>query len=152
MKACLASAAGLLLSLATVGACAQSTASCPQLPAGTGLHWERSGTDMLVICKAFDAGGQQALGVMLTAKAPDKPAGAREEKAEIDGRKARWYRTQIANRPDAQSRMAVVELDDDRWAQIWIDAPSDAALQASMAVARNLRFDPASMADATGRR
>lgn len=157
MKACLASAAGLLLSLAAAGASAQSTASqstaaCPQLPAGSGLRWEQSGTAALVICKALDDGGQQAFGVMLTTKEPDKPAGAREEKTEIDGRKARWYHTRIANRPDAQNRMAVIELEDERWAQLWIDAPSEAALQATMATVRNLRFDPASMADANPRR
>lgn len=148
MKACLASAIGLLLALAAFGAFAQSSGGCPQLPAGTGLRWERSGTAALVICKAFDAGGQQALGLMLTDKEPDKPAGAREEKTEIDGHKARWYRTRIANRPDAQSRMAVVDLGDERWAQIWIDAPSQTALQAAMAAAGGLRFDPASMANA----
>ncbi len=152
MKACLASAAGLLLSLAAAGASAQSTAGCPQLPAGTGLHWERSGTAALVICKALDAAGQQAFGVMLAAKEPDKPAGAREEKTEFDGRKARWYHTRIANRPDARSRMAVIELGDERWAQVWIDAPSEAALQAAMATVGTLRFDPASMADANTRR
>lgn len=88
---------------------------------------------------------------MLAAKEPDKPAGAREEKTEIDGRKARWYHTRIANRPDARSRMAVIELGEERWTQVWIDAPSEAALQAAMDVVRNQRFDPASMADANTR-
>lgn len=151
MKACFVIAASLLLSLAAPLASAQSSAGCPALPPGTALHWEQSGSATLVICKAFDAQGQQAFGVMLTAKEPDKPTGSREEKSEIDGHKTRWYRTQIANRPDAQNRMAVVELDDDRYAQIWIDAPDEATLQTSMAVARNLRFDPSRpMADASG--
>jgi hypothetical protein len=142
MKACLVSVAGLLLSLAAPLCPAQSASGCPTLPAGTDLHWEQSGTASLVICKAFNAQGTQAFGVMLTGKEPDKPAGSREEKGKIDGHKVRWYRSSIANRPDAKTRMAVVELDDDRYAQIWIDAPSDDALEATLSIARNLQFDP----------
>ncbi|SEK75965.1 hypothetical protein SAMN05428989_0747 [Pseudoxanthomonas sp. GM95] len=141
MKACLVSAAGLLLSLAAPLCAAQSVSGCPTLPTGTDLHWEQSGTSSLVICKAFDAQGTQAFGVMLTSKEPDKPSGAREEKGKIDGHKVRWYRSSIANRPDAKTRMAVVDLDDDRYAQIWIDAPSDAALEATIAVTSSLQFD-----------
>ncbi len=142
MKACLVSVAGLMLSLAAPLCLAQSASGCPALPAGTNLHWEQSGTARLVICKAFDAQGTQAFGVMLTDKEPDKPSGAREEKGKIDGHKVRWYRSSIANRPDAKTRMAVVDMDDKRYAQIWIDAPSDSALEATMSIARNLQFDP----------
>jgi len=142
MKACLASAAGLLLSLVATMSVAQSVNDCPVLPVGTALHWEQSGSASLVICKALDAQGAQAFGVMLTRKEPDKPSGAREEKTKIDGHKTRWYRSQIANRPDAQTRMAVIELDDDRYAQVWIDAPSAADLETSMATVRNLQFNP----------
>jgi hypothetical protein len=142
MKACLVSVVGLLLSLAASTSVAQSASSCPALPAGTNLHWEQSGSASLVICKALDLQGTQAFGVMMTSKEPDKPSGAREEKTKIDGHKARWYHAQIANRPDAQNRVAVIELDDDRYAQIWIDAPSESALETSMATVRSLQFDP----------
>ncbi|WDS36163.1 hypothetical protein [Pseudoxanthomonas sp.] len=141
MKACLVAVAGLLLSLATPLSLAQTASGCPILPTGTNLQWEQSGSSSLVICKAFDPQGVQAFGVMLTSKEPDKPSGAREEKGKIDGHKVRWYRSSIANRPDAKTRMAVVELDDDRYAQIWIDAPSDDVLEAAMSIARNLQFD-----------
>lgn len=142
MKARLVSATGLLLLLAAPMCLAQSAMTCPTLPVGTALHWERSGSGSLLICKALDAQGAQAFGVMLTSKAPDKPSGAREEKGVIDSHQARWYHAQIANRPDAQTRLAVIELDNDRYAQIWIDAPNQAALETSMATVRNLQFDP----------
>lgn len=142
MKAYLVSAAGLLLSLAAPMSLAQSLSGCPALPIGTGLHWEQSGSASLVICKALDAQGTQAFGVMLTSKEPDGPSGAREEKGRIDGHKARWYRSQIANRPDAQTRMAVIELDDDRYAQVWIDAPTAADLETRMATVSSLQFGP----------
>jgi len=139
MKACLCSAAGLLLALAAP-AFAQSS-GCPALPAGSALHWEQTGTDTLLICKALDDQGNQAFGVMLTAEpSMDPKRHNREEKGVIDGKEMRWYRTEIANRPDAQTRVAVVELDKDRYAQIWIDADSPAALQASMTTAERLDF------------
>lgn len=130
------------MSLAAPACLAQSASACPALPVGTPLHWEQNGTSSLMICKAFDAQGTQAFGVMLTDRKPDKPSGAREEKSEIDGHKARWYHSQIATRPGAQTRVAVIELDGDRYAQVWIDAPSEADLEARMATVRTLRFDP----------
>lgn len=130
------------MSLAAPACLAQSASGCPSLPVGTPLHWEQNGTSSLVICKAFDAQGAQAFGVMLTDRKPDKPSGAREEKSEIDGHKARWYHSRIATRPGAQTRMAVIDLGEDRYAQVWIDAPSEADLEARMATVRTLRFDP----------
>lgn len=115
---------------------------CPALPKGTDLQWQKTDGAGLTICKAVGADGNRVFGVMLTSEKPnlDTSRRNRAEEASIDGQEVRWYRTEIANQPNAQDRVTVLKLGPDRYAQIWVDAPDESVVAQRLAIAQQLSF------------
>ena len=110
--------------LAAAPAIAQD-ARCPPLPAGSGLHWQQQAGDGFVVCRARD-GERQVLGLMLTAKPTIKPLRRnRREEGHVGSHQVRWYQPDITDGGGEYKRVAVVELGEDRYAQVWIDPLSE---------------------------
>jgi len=129
-------------------ALAQSVAeNCPELPAGSSLHWEAVAGPDFVFCKAMrEPDGTQAFSVMLRAESAFRPERAlREEKAVIDGRKVSWYRGEVATQQNVHVRETLVELGRKSTAHIVLRADSETQLAENRWLAENLRFRPASV-------
>lgn len=134
-----ATIATFLLALLPLAASAQQ--ACPQLPPDSGLQWDVQPGDGFRVCRAVDPEGRQVFGVMLTSKPTLNPRRRnREEEAVIAGREVHWYRPEVATAAGGERRVTVVELDDDYYAQIWIDAPDRLQLRQAMNVAEHLAF------------
>lgn len=150
MKAssCLAS---LCLMLSSVTASAQQSPSCPQLPPASGLQWNQlAGADYLA-CKAMDGEGRQVLGLMLTTRNPKitLTRSLRAEKGVVDAEEMHWYKLDLGGRelPQMESRrLTVVELQDDHYAQIWIDANTSEELASMQSLVQAMDLKPASLA------
>lgn len=119
---------------------AQSSAQrCPTLPASAGLTWERLDGPDFVFCKAKDADGGQAFGVMLTKSPTFKPRRAnREEKVVIGGRELYWYRGE--GLADPLTRETVLELPGGGVAQISLRAREPGQLAERLRLAESLDF------------
>src|SRR5690606_27546971 len=84
-----------IAALLPLPALAQAPATCPELPASSGLSWESTQGDDFLFCKAVREDGFQAFSVMLREESTVRERfGLREEKGVIDGHKVRWYRGQ----------------------------------------------------------
>lgn len=131
----------LSLLCAAGAAQAQDTAGCPKLPDDAVLAWEHranAGTDF---CRALRPDGSEAFGVYIARKAPFEPKrGNREEKDTIDGQSIYWYRSEVAGRPNVETRETLVELPDGRVAHIWLQASSPERLKEEIGTARSMRF------------
>lgn len=140
MKATTLLATALLLVAGTVHA--QSTTTCPTLPANAGLSWERMDGSGYTFCKAIrEADGHQVLAVMITTEAPFRPRRSnRVEEIWIDGAENWWYRSDLAG-SSVEVRETLVELDRDHVAHISLRASNDQELAESKSLAEALRFD-----------
>lgn len=126
-----------LLALAFASGAAAQDVPCPGLPSGSNLHWEHKAGDGFILCRALD-GDRQVLSVMLTETPVTKlPRRNREEEGWVGTHQVRWYLPDVAQ--DAGSkRITVVELGDNRYAQVWVDASSDAELQQLLLLAQGI--------------
>lgn len=134
-----------LASLGLAGsAIAQDAPMCPQLPANTGLTWEYRGSGDTQLCRALRSDGSEAFGVVISAKPTFEPARSdRAERSTVDGREVRWYRAELAQKPGVQGRETLIELPNGRSAHLWLQADSDATLEADLQMLQGLRFQPA---------
>lgn len=122
-------------------AAAPTAGACPRLPPETGLTWEYRNAGEADLCRALRADGSEAFGLFIARTSPfDPKAGNRAEEGMIDGREVRWYRTEIASRPNMRGRETLVELPDGRVAHIWLQAPSETALRESLNLAQSMQF------------
>lgn len=137
------STAWLLLALPLAGLSqAHAAGGCPHLPADTGLVWEHRAAGDADFCRALRADGSEAFGLYIAKKVPFKPRGGdRAESGRIDGRPIDWYRSEVAGRPNVQTRETLVELPDGRVAHIWLQAASDTGLRDSIGLAQSIQFD-----------
>lgn len=120
---------------------AQSTATCPALPADSGLSWETKMAGDTQFCRALRDDGSEAFGLYIASRSAFKPGRAnRAEEANIDGRSTYWYRSELAAQPDVQARETVINLRDGRVAYLWIQAHSSQELSSAMAQTGSLRF------------
>jgi len=128
--------------LAPFQAFAQTTVTCPQLPADGGLRWETSEGPDFLYCKAVrDADGEQAFGVMLRQKSPFRTYRARRtEEAIIGGREVHWYRGNVSSQPDAIVRETLVELDNGFTAHIMLRADSEEERAEKQRLVERLQF------------
>ena len=134
-------AAALLFAAGT--AQAQSTTTCPTLPANVGIAWEQMEGKNYTFCKAIrDADGHQVLAVMITGEAPFSPRRAnRVQEVWIDGAENWWYRSELSGTVGVEVRETLVELDRDHVAHISLRASSEQELTQAMSLAEALRFD-----------
>lgn len=134
----------LSLMVAAGAAQAQEAAGCPKLPDDVVLAWEHranAGTDF---CRALRPDGSEAFGVYIAHKAPFEPKrGNRVEQDTIDGQSIYWYRSEVAGRPNVETRETLVQLPDGRVAHIWLQASSPERLQEEIGTARGMRFQTA---------
>lgn len=140
-----------LLVLPAATALAQQAQNCPQLPPQANLQWSERNDNGFIVCRASTADGRQVLGMMLTSRDPNIPLARnlREEKASIAGETVHWYRPDLGGRDMpglASRRVTVVELGDDRYAQIWIDAGDTQELQSLQSIVQGLDMTPSSLA------
>ncbi|TWT20726.1 hypothetical protein [Luteimonas wenzhouensis] len=130
-----------IAALLPLPALAQAPATCPELPASSGLSWESTQGDDFLFCKAVREDGFQAFSVMLREESTFRERfGLREEKGVIDGHKVRWYRGQLPNR-DAIVRETLIELDDGLTAHIMLRVEDERQLADSLRLAGMLRFN-----------
>lgn len=131
----------LTLLVAAGAAQAQEAAGCPKLPDNAVLAWEHRASAGTDFCRALRADGSEAFGVYIAAKAPFEPKrGNRVEQDTIDGHAIYWYRSEVAGRPNVETRETLVQLPDGRVAHIWLQANSADGLKEEIATARGLRF------------
>jgi hypothetical protein len=120
---------------------AQSSGTCPSLPADSGLTWETKTAADTQFCRALRADGSEAFGLYIASRTAFKPGRAnRAEEASIDGRATYWYRSELAAQPDVQARETVINLPDGRVAYLWIQAHSSQELSSAIAQTGALRF------------
>ena len=137
----------IALALAPVHAFAQAVEErCPELPPGSELIWSASEGPDFTYCRALRADGEQAFSVMLRPESSFRGTRSlREEEAVIDGHKVRWYRGEVALRPDTLVRETLVELDRRRTAHFMLRAGSEEQLARNMRAAESVRFRTANV-------
>lgn len=132
------------LFLASTAAWSQEAPPCPTLPASAGLQWEQRVDANFIACKAVAADGRQVLNVMLTSRDPKirLERRLREEESTFSGEEIHWYRLDLGGQETspamASRRITVVEFDDDRYAQVWINANSPEELGTLISLAQQL--------------
>lgn len=128
---------GLLAAMAALPAAAQESA-CPPLPAGSQLQWQAQPGDGFLVCRAVD-GERTVLGMMLTQQPTlDLKRRNREEQGSIGLHEVRWYQPEIAVDTGVRKRVTIVELGNNRYAQVWVDAASDEELQRLLLMAEGI--------------
>jgi hypothetical protein len=116
-------------------------ATCPTLPAGSTLHWQEQAGDGFTVCRALD-GERQVIGVMLTSEPTvNLRRRNRQEEGSIGTHEVHWYQPEIAEQIGERKRITVVELGDDRYAQVWVDASSDDELRRLLSLARGIALN-----------
>lgn len=132
------------LCLFSAAAWAQTAPPCPTLPANAGLEWQQRVDATFIACKAVAADGREVLNVMLTSRDPRirLERRLREEESAFSGEEIFWYRPDLAGQETspamASRRITVVELDNDRYAQVWINADSPEELGSLISLAQQL--------------
>lgn len=131
------------LFLASAAAWSQEAPPCPTLPASAGLQWEQRVDATFIACKAVTHDGRQVLNVMLTSRDPKIrfERRLRAEESTFSGEEIHWYRLDLGGRdmPGMDSRrITVVEFDNDRYAQVWINASSPEELGTLISLAQQL--------------
>ncbi len=117
---------------------------CPSLPAASGLQWQEKSGAGFIACKAIASDGHQSLNLMLTSRDPDLrlSRSQRAEEGRFSGKELRWYIPEVAGRDASQiasrRRITVIELGNDQYAQVWIDATSPEELGKLQALAEKL--------------
>jgi len=124
----------ICLMLAAMGAVggvqAQQANPCPQLPADAGLTWDVGGSAGNQLCRALRADGSEAFGLVLSDKPAFEPQRSdRAEAGQVAGRDVYWYRAELAQKPGTQARETLLKLPDGRSMHVWLQAPSNEALQ-----------------------
>lgn len=120
---------------------AQTAFVCPALPASTGLTWEHKPAGNAEFCRALRADGSEAFAVFVTDKAPFKPNRSdRAERGAIGGLEVTWYRSEIAGKPNVQSRETLVDLPDGRVAHVSFQASDASAMGTVMEQAGLMQF------------
>lgn len=133
---------GTALLLAMGVAQAQSSGSCPTLPASSGLAWEKLDGDGYTFCKAIRTDGHQVLAVMIAGESPFRARRSnRMQQAVIDGSETWWYRGDVDSSTGVEVRETLVEVDRRRVAHISLRATGEDDLSQAMALAETLRFD-----------
>jgi hypothetical protein len=131
---------GLLAAATASDAAAQATA-CPPLPAGSDLRWEQQTGDGFTVCRAME-GERQVLGLMLTAEPTvNLRRRNREEEGMIGRYEVHWYQPEIAVQTGERKRVTIVELGEDRYAQVWVDAASDDELRGLLTLAQGIALN-----------
>jgi hypothetical protein len=59
----------------------------------------------------------------------------------IGSHEVRWYEPEIAAQTGERKRVTIVELGDDRYAQIWVDASSDDELRQALSLAQGIALN-----------
>ncbi len=141
MKAKILLAAAAMLMAGAVQA--QSTGTCPTLPANSGLAWDTLIGPEYTFCKAIrEDDGRQVLAVMITTEAPFRPKrGNRVQATVIDGIENWWYQSELSGTTGVEVRETLVELDRDHVAHISMRGTSQDDLADGMSLAEALRFD-----------
>lgn len=130
----------LAIAWATPQASAQD-ATCPALPAGSNLHWQQQAGNGFTVCRALD-GERQVIGVMLTSSPTvNLQRRNREEEGSIGAYEVHWYQPEIAVSTGERKRVTIVELSDDRYAQVWVDAANDAELRQLLSLAEGIALN-----------
>ncbi|WP_374319328.1 hypothetical protein [Pseudoxanthomonas kaohsiungensis] len=130
----------LAIAWATPQASAQD-ATCPALPAGSNLHWQQQAGNGFTVCRALD-GERQVIGVMLTSSPTvNLQRRNREEEGSIGAYEVHWYQPEIAVSTGERKRVTIVELGDDRYAQVWVDAANDAELRQLLSLAEGIALN-----------
>ena len=130
----------LAIAWATPQASAQD-ATCPALPAGSNLHWQQQAGNGFTVCRALD-GERQVIGVMLTSSPTvNLQRRNREEEGSIGAYEVPWYQPEIAVSTGERKRVTIVELGDDRYAQVWVDAANDAELRQLLSRAEGIALN-----------
>lgn len=131
----------LLATLASADALAQQSPACPQLPASANMHWNARIADATAFCQALQANGTQAFGLYISSERGFKPRrGDRLEQGSLDGQPVFWYRSEIAGDPNVESRETALELREDVWVHVWMQATSKEELDRTLQVASQLGF------------
>jgi hypothetical protein len=122
------------LTVAVMGAAggvqAQQANPCPQLPANAGLTWDVGGSAGNQLCRALRADGSEAFGLVMSNKPAFEPQRSdRAEAGQVGGRDVYWYRAELAQKPGTQARETLLKLPDGRSMHVWLQAPSNEALQ-----------------------
>lgn len=133
---------GLLLAASAFDATAQDAAGiCPPLPAGSTLRWEAKTGNGFTVCRALE-GERQVLGLMLTRQPTvNLLRRNREEEGTIGTHEVRWYQPEIAAQGAERRRITIVELGEDRYAQVWVDASNDAELRQLLTLAQGIALN-----------
>ena len=140
-KTTILAAAALMLAPAAVSAQSAPSGHCPQLPAGAGLSWESQAMGDSDFCRALRSDGSEAFGLYITPDPSFEPRRSMaEEPGRIDGREVRWYRAEIASAPGIEARETLLELNDGRFAHIWLQAGSAQDLATTFQTVGKLRF------------
>ena len=132
------------LTLFSTVAWAQTAPACPTLPADAGLTWEQRVDATFITCKALTDDGRQVFNLMLTARDPkiSLERRLRQEESTFSGEEMYWYQPNLGGQETlpqmASRRIAVVEYEDDRYAQVWINAASPEELASLISLARKL--------------
>jgi len=121
----------------------QASVRCPALPASSGLQWEERANTGFLACKARTDDNGKSMNLLLTSRDPDLrlSRSRREEPGVFSGQSLHWYVPELAGQDEsvaASRRIAVVELGEGQYAQIWIDAKSPEALAELQALAGKL--------------
>lgn len=136
--------AGLLLLLVSPTVQAQQALECPNLPAGSRLHWEKQSQSDFIVCKGTTEDGRAVLNMMFSGRDPNLKLirSLRAEKGQFNGESLYWHQLDLGGRdiPGLESRrITVVRFDKNSYAQIWIDAADAAELGTLQALTQNLR-------------
>jgi hypothetical protein len=132
-----------ILMLAPGAAFAQSPASCPSLPADTGLTWEQLDGPGFVFCRALRGDGSEAFAVTISDSSPFEPNRRnRAEPTSIAGHQGHWYRSEIAGQ-SVIARETLVEVDGGGVAHISLRAADEAQKAQAMQQVQALRFEDA---------
>lgn len=139
----------LLFLFPSVAWAQQPPPPCPTLPTDSQLHWEQRIDSHFIACKAVAADGRQVLNVMLTSRDPriSLERSLRAEASTFSGEEMYWYRLDLGGRqmPGMESRrITVVELDNDQYAQVWINADTPQELSSLISLAQQLDVSAAS--------
>jgi hypothetical protein len=130
----------LLFLAAALDAAAQAV-DCPALPAGSGLQWQQQAGDGFTVCRALD-GERQVFGLMLTSEPTvNLQRRNRQEEGRIGSHPVRWYEPEIAAQTGESKRVTIVELGKDRYAQVWVDATSEAELKQALSLAQGIALN-----------
>ncbi|WP_028919680.1 hypothetical protein [Pseudoxanthomonas suwonensis] len=127
-----------ILALSVAFPASAQQGACPPLPAGTNLQWQEKVHDGFVLCRALD-GERPVLSLMLTAKPTvNLLRRNRLEEGSIGSHEVRWYQPEMAVQTGAQQRITIVELGNDRYAQVWVEAASDTELRQLLTLAQSI--------------